>query len=136
MSSIYENDLVDVTYNGDLKLGKITWKRTPENIHEYQQPFLILIEYARHHPVTKFLSDNRDQGNIPNAYRRVFINHILPQAVTAGVKAGASVADMDVLKRFYLNQIMRSLGKYRLPYKVFISQQNAINWLIDRDKQN
>jgi hypothetical protein len=114
-------------------MGKILWKKHPGNVHEYQQPFIVLLEYSKLHPITKFLSDTRKQGMMPAAFRKYFVDNILPQAVNRGLKVGASISNADALTRFYLNMILRSTGRYNLPYRIFSSQQRAISWMVEMD---
>ncbi len=124
---IKDTDFAEISYDPDLKLGKIVWKRKTKT-EEYREGFITLLEYSKTHPVDNFLSDIRKQGVVAPENRKWFENEMLPNAVKAGLKRAGSIFDGNVFKKYYMNMIIKVSNKFGMPLKLFNSEEEAIEW--------
>ncbi len=130
---IMEKILLDTNYavvshDDTLSVGKIVWKGTVTAI-EYKNTFLVLLDYAKTHRTDYFLSDTRDQGVIGTDNRKWFEEYALPEAVKLGLKKAAVVMSGNVFKKYYVNMILSTTNRFKLPAKTFSTQEEAMVWL-------
>ncbi|MBI9066602.1 MAG: STAS/SEC14 domain-containing protein [Salinivirgaceae bacterium] len=118
-----------VTYDEENQLGIVEWKAkcTPE---EYQSAFMALLEKQKSKPITRYISDIRKQSVISPMDRKWFEKEALPQAVKQGLKAAAVVFDGNAFKKYYINVILNTTNKYKLPMQVFNHMDEAKDWLM------
>lgn len=125
---ILDTDYAELSYDPELKLGKIVWKKKTTT-EEYQYAFITLLEYAKKHDADNFLSDIRQQSVVSPENRKWFETEMLPNAIKAGLKRAAVVFDGNVFKKYYMNMIIQVTNKFGLPMKVFNSEEDALAWL-------
>ncbi len=124
---IKDTDFAEISYDPDLKMGMIVWKRKTET-EEYREGFMTLLEYSKEHPVDNFLSDIRKQGVVAPENRKWFEKEMLPKAIKAGLKRAGSIFDGNVFKKYYMNMIIKVSNKFGMPLKLFNSEEEAIEW--------
>ncbi len=124
---ILDTDYAEISYDAELKLGRIEWKKKTTT-EEYQYAFITLLEYAKNHPSDNFLSDIRKQSVVSPENRKWFESEMLPRAIEAGLKRAAVVFDGNVFKKYYINMIIQVTNKFGLPMKVFNSEEEALVW--------
>jgi len=124
---LLDADYAEVSYDEELKLGKIEWKRKTTT-EEYQYAFMVILEHAKKNPSDNFLSDIRKQSVVSPENRKWFETEMLPQAIEAGLKRAAVIFDGNVFKKYYINMIIKVTNKYGLPLKVFNTEEEAIEW--------
>jgi len=124
---LLDTDYAEVSYDSDLKLGKIEWKRKTST-EEYQYAFMIILDYAKKNPADNFLSDITKQSVVSPENRKWFETEMLPQAIEAGLKRAGVIFDGNVFKKYYLNMIIKVSNKFGLPLKMFSSEEEAIEW--------
>jgi hypothetical protein len=124
---IFESDVVEISYEPELKLAKVVWKKKAET-EEYRATFMKVLEYSRANPVDNFLSDIRNQGVVSPDNRKWFEAEMLPKAIKAGLKRAGSIFDGNVFKKYYMNMIIKVSGKFGLPLKLFSTEEEAIEW--------
>lgn len=124
---IKDTDFAEISYDRELVLGKIEWKRKTTT-EEYQFAFEILLEFARKNPADNFLSDIRRQSVVSPENRKWFETEMLPKAIDVGLKRAAVIFDGNVFKKYYINMIIKVTNKFKLPMKVFSSEEDALNW--------
>jgi len=124
---LLDTDYAQVSYDSDLKLGKIEWKRKTST-EEYQYAFMIILDYAKKNPADNFLSDITKQSVVSPENRKWFETEMLPQAIEAGLKRAGVIFDGNVFKKYYLNMIIKVSNKFGLPLKMFSSEEEAIEW--------
>ena len=56
---IHDSEVVEVSYEPELKLGKVVWKKKASN-EEYRGAFEKMLDYSKTNPVDNFLSDIRN----------------------------------------------------------------------------
>ncbi len=126
---IFDTDYAEVSYDASLKLGKIVWKRKP-GFEEYRKPFNELLEFAKTHDIDNFLSDIRNQGVVSPDNRKWFEKEALPEAThQRGLKRAATIFDGNIFKKYYLDMIIKTSGKFKLPLKTFTSEEDALSWI-------
>lgn len=126
---IQDSEYAEISYDSDLYLGKIVWKKKT-TATEYQYAIMTLLAYAKINRIDNFLSDIRKQAAVSPENRAWFETELLPDAINAGLKRIAVVFDGNVLKKHYLNMILKITNKLKLPMKTFLSEQEAISWFI------
>ena len=120
-------DYAEVSYDIDLKLGKIEWKRKTST-EEYQYAFMIILDHAKKNPADNFLSDITKQSVVSPENRTWFETEMLPQAIEAGLKRAGVIFDGNVFKKYYLNMIIKVSNKFGLPLKMFSTEEEAVEW--------
>jgi hypothetical protein len=124
---LLDTDYAEVSYDSDLKLGKIEWKRKTST-EEYQYAFMIILDHAKKNPADNFLSDITKQSVVSPENRKWFETEMLPQAIEAGLKRAGVIFDGNVFKKYYLNMIIKVSNKFGLPLKMFSSEEEALEW--------
>ena len=124
---IYDYDYAQISYDPSIRMGVVAWKHKPSNT-EYQSAFEVLIEYSKKHPIENFLSDIRNQGVVSPENRKWFESVMIPKAIDHGLKRAAAVFDGNVFKKYYVNMIIQVINKYKIPLKVFTTEEDAIKW--------
>jgi hypothetical protein len=130
---IFESPSADVYYVADKTLGKIVWKGnvSPE---EYKKPFLALIDLNKKGtPVTRFMSDIRNQGIVSPDSRKWFEKEMVPAAVEGGLKRAAVISGGNAFKTYYINLILGVVMKVNLPFKIFNDEEKAMDFLMKED---
>lgn len=124
---ILDTKFAEISYDSELKLGKIKWK-AKASTEEYQFAFITLLEHAEKHSADNFLSDIRKQSVVSPENRKWFEDVMLPRAIEAGLKRAGVVFDGNVFKKYYINMILQVTNKFGLPMKAFNSEEEAISW--------
>jgi hypothetical protein len=132
---LLDRDYAHVSYNRQLKLGKIIWRRKPVS-EEYKLAFHTLLDYAAVEPVEFFLSDMNHQGVISAEDRSWFKSEMLPMAVKSGLKRAAVFFDGNIFVKYYLNLLIISSSKSGLPLRIFQTEEKAIDWLFGKKEMN
>ena len=130
---ILDTDYAEISHYSDLKTGKIQWKRKT-SMEEYQYAFITLLEYCKVHETDSFLSDIRNQSVVSPENRKWFETEMFPNAVKAGLKRAAVVFDGNVFKKYYINMIIQVSNKFGVPLKMFNTEDDAFNWIINSGK--
>lgn len=124
---LVDTDYAEISYDPELKLGKIAWKRKTQT-EEYRTAFNTILDFSKKNEVDNFLSDIRKQGVVSPENRKWFENEMLPNAVKAGLKRAGSIFDCNVFKKYYINLLIKVSNKFGLPLKLFNTEEEAIAW--------
>ncbi len=126
---IYEEPYVIVTYIPRFKLVKIVWDGNI-SLEMYQKAFNLALNFQAKElvPVYNFLSDIRKQGLVNPENRKWFEQYVLPRAVNQGLRRGAVISDANVFKKYYLNLILQSTNRFKLPFRFFDEVDEALAW--------
>jgi len=125
---LLDEDYAKVLYLPEFKIGKIIWKRKP-NEEEYKIPFLKLLDFGKHTQIDNFLSDIRNQGVVSPKVRKWFETEALPTAIEeCKLKRAATIFDGNIFKKYYLDMLIKASGKFKMPLKTFNSEDKAIEW--------
>jgi len=128
MENIFENEYSKVTYEEDLKILNIIWTEKRLTFEEYQRPFTICLNYMKKKKVDNYISDIRKQTIISPEFRKWLQDYVLPEAVKAGLKRIVVVANVNVFKQYYINNVFKSASKFGIPLKTFNTLEEAKNW--------
>lgn len=125
---LLDEDFGKVSFFPEMRVGKILWKRKPDQ-EEYKKGFNTLLEFSKKESrVDNFLSDIKDQGVVAPDSRKWFENVALPAAHEAGLRRAGVIIDGNIFKRYYVNMILKATNKFGLPLKVFSSEDEAFKW--------
>lgn len=126
---IIKENYVHVTYEEENKLIHVKWldKNTSE---QYREVINTAMKFAQTHIVDNYLSDIRKQKVISPEDRKWFTNEIMPKAVEQGLKKAVVVFDGNVFKKYYLNAILKTTNKFKLPFKFVNSEEEARAFLL------
>lgn len=128
METIFENEFAKLTYEEDLKVLTITWYNKKPTLEEYQKPFKVALDYMHKKPVLNYISDIRNQGIISPDYRKWLQDTAMPEAARAGLKRVVGVANVNVFKQYYINNVFQSAKKFGVQYKMFNNIEDAKKW--------
>jgi hypothetical protein len=120
---IFESPSAIVYYLPEKTLGKIVWRGslTPE---EYKKPFLSLIDLAKKGtPVTRFISDIRNQGVVSPESRKWFEKEMVPAAVANSLQRAAIISGRNVFGIYCSNHILSSVNKFNLPLRFLMMKR-------------
>lgn len=128
MKKVIQNtDYAELSYDSELNLGKIKWKRKTTT-DEYKYVFMSLLGFAKENQIDNFLSDIRDQQSVSPENRRWLELVLLPKAIDIGLKRAGVIFDGNVFKRYYINAIIKVTNKYNIPMKIFKDEKEAVDW--------
>jgi hypothetical protein len=130
MNSVFKNEFAEISYEDDLKLIIIKWTNKTMSFNEYQKPFEIGIKFMKEKPVVNFISDIRKQSVISLNYRKWLQDFAIPEATEAGLERVVCIANITIIKRFYINKIYKSTKRFGIPIKIFNSIDKAKEWLL------
>jgi len=135
MEVYFENEYVTVSYIKELNAVRQVWKEFKViSLENYQLAFNKSQDLQRIKKTETFLADTRKQGIINPEQRKWLINESFPKAVEIGMKRIVVIADMSVFKRYYLNTLMSSINKFKIPFKIFSDEEKAHQWIKKLDK--
>jgi hypothetical protein len=134
METIFENDCAALIFEKELKLLTIKWKDKKLTMSEYQQPFKIALDFMAKNRVENYISDIRDQGIIAPDFRKWLQEVAMPEAAKAGLKRVVGVANVNVFKQYYINNVFNSAKKFGMPFKMFNTPEEAKKWFLEFEK--
>jgi hypothetical protein len=134
METIFDNDFARLTYEEDLKVLTITWKDNKLTFEEYQKPFKVALAFMDKKPVENYISDIRDQGIISPEFRKWLQEVAMPAAAKAGLKRVVGVANVNIFKQYYINNVFQSAKKFGIPFKMFNNIEDAKKWFSESGK--
>ncbi len=128
MEIYFENEYVTIGYLKELNAVTQVWKEFKViSLENYQLAFNKSQDLQRIKKAETFLPDTRKQGIINPVQRKWLQEESLPIAVEIGMKRIAVIADVGVFKRYYLNAILSSINKYKIPFKYLMMKRKLIN---------
>jgi len=129
MILVLDKDYAKVEHFEELKLIKIVWK-THVSSEEYKYVMITAIEYAEKiRNIDNFLSDIRNQGVINPITRKWFENEMIPRSIKLGLKRSSVIFSGNIFTKYYLNNISGVTKKLNLPFKFFIDEESAYQWI-------
>jgi len=128
---VLDTHYAQVTFDKVRELGMVTWKGKTTS-EEYQAAFNSLLELQKKEKISRYISDIRDQAIVSPNDRKWFETVALPLAIQQGLKVAAAVFDGNAFKKYYINVIITSTNKYKLPMRVFNDMDEAIEWIMTK----
>lgn len=126
---IFNEEFARVTYNQRAKTVRIVWNGTFSK-EQYQHAVESALDFQlkEHFPVENYLSNILKQGIVNPESRKWFEQVAMPRAVKQGLKRAAVVFDGNVFKKYYINLILQATNAYKLPMKLFNTEEEAVKW--------
>jgi hypothetical protein len=134
METIFENDYSILTYEKELRILIITWKDKILTFEEYQRPFKTALDFMTKNPVDNYISDIRNQGIVSPEFRKWLEQVAMPEAAKAGLKRVVGVANVNVFKQYYINNVFNSAKRFGMPFKMFNNIDDAKAWFSEFEK--
>ena len=136
MEIYFENEYVTVWYDKELNAVNQVWKAFKViSLENYQLVFIKSQNLQRLKKAENFISNTSNQGVINPIQRKWLQEESLPVAVEIGMKRIAVIAEMSVFKRYYLNTLMSSINKFKIPFKIFNNEEKAKQWIKKLDNK-
>ncbi|RLD40099.1 MAG: hypothetical protein DRI86_15905 [Bacteroidetes bacterium] len=135
MENYFEDKYAIVYHAPAIKAVLVEWKSFKTiPIEDYKQVFNKAQELLIANRPENFIADNRLQGIINPEQRKWLEEVSLPESARIGMKRIAVISDMNVFKRYYLNKLLASVNKFKIPFKIFKEIDLAIEWIKKLDK--
>jgi hypothetical protein len=96
---------------------------------EYRNTYGQALAFAEQNKVDFFLSDIRNQELTSDNEEKWFEEVVIPKALKIGLKRAAVIFEGNLLKKYFLNNILLKLKNYGLPFKFFTDENEALEWL-------
>jgi hypothetical protein len=58
----------------------------------------------------------------------------MPEAAAAGLKRVVGVANVNIFKQYYINNVFQSAKKFGIPFKMFNNIEDARKWFSESEK--
>lgn len=128
---ILDEIYVQLWFDQSSKLLVLDWKGRASG-EEYRNTYGHALSFAEQNKVDFFLSDIRDQQLTSSEEEKWFEDVVIPRAAMIGLKKAAVVFEGNLIKKYFLNNILVKLKKYGLPFKFFTDDSEALDWLTRR----
>lgn len=118
-----------VKYIYDIRAISVLWKGQLTKDH-YEYAYSVANNFLDKHqlPVSTFLSDIR-HCTVSQEVRNWLVSYAILQVIKKGVKKIAVIFDGSLFKKYYLNIILHSTRKFKIPFMFFRSEDEALNWI-------
>ena len=128
MNVLIESEKATLGFNKETNAIELIWK----SIHDettYKHMFTKGIEYLKEYKATCWLSDIRKEGVVSPTNSKWLQQEVIPEAMKNGLKKIAVVMDADIFKKFYVQNIEKSVeNKQNQMMKYFDSVELANAW--------
>jgi len=128
MEIVFESEFAKISYEEDLRLLTIIWTNKKPTFEDYQKPFHEALQFMGHKQVDNYISDIRNQGVISPNYRKWLQEVAIPDAAKKGLKRIVGVTEINIFKKYYINNVFNSAKKFGMPFKFFETPEEAKKW--------
>jgi len=133
MQILFEKDYATITYEADLKLLTLSWKRFVSS-QEYRIAFSAVLKSIEEKRIPLFLADTRKQGIISPTDRKWLESEMIPPALKVGLKYVATLLNKDIFKKYYLSKIKEhSENSGMSAFEMFDDYDKARAWLLSKN---
>jgi signal transduction histidine kinase len=126
----YDNDAVQLCYDGNLNIIIIQWKRSATS-SEYREAFEAVLNSLNIYQSPGWISDIREQGIVPDEDQIWFVQNIVPELVRCGLKRIAIVGLDHPSRTDYYNRMKKSAEASGFEVRVFNSIDDCLLWMED-----
>ncbi|MBL3654635.1 STAS/SEC14 domain-containing protein [Fulvivirga sediminis] len=116
-----------ITFEKELNTIVVIWKKIPSE-EIYRGVFSQALIELHSKGADKWLSDIRKQGVVSPSNTQWLQEELLPKAVNAGLRRIAIIAEKDVFKQFYIDNIKTSISDTS-EIQYFDNEEGARKWL-------
>ncbi|HUW06871.1 MAG TPA: hypothetical protein VMW01_11485 [Williamwhitmania sp.] len=126
---IFKENYAQLSYYPELKMVKVVWNGIA-TAEQYKLTIETALNFQKKEsrPIENYLSNILKQGIVNPESRKWFEQDAMPRAAAQGLKRAGVVFDGNVFKKYYLNLILQATNKYKLPMRLFTTEEEAINW--------
>lgn len=127
---VLHESYVDMKYVHEYGMFHIKWNGNV-SLKEYKHVFNTGFDFIHSNniPFNIYLSDIRNQRVATPEIRGWLEAHAIPEAMKKGLKLGIVIFDGTVFKKYFLNLIMFTFQRYRVPFKFVNSYEEAIDFI-------
>ncbi|WNB17787.1 hypothetical protein [Marivirga arenosa] len=125
---VFEEKYVKAYVLHDLKCLELIWDGNLKE-EDYKRTWERSLETMKKYKLIYFFSDISNQGIIGANSRKWFEEEILPNVKAVGLKKAGTITDASIFKRYYLNLILKSIGKFGVPFKLCGSREEVIKFI-------
>jgi hypothetical protein len=126
---IFNESYAQLSYYPSLKMIKVVWNGIA-TAEQYKLTIETALNFQKKEsrPIENYLSNILKQGIVNPESRKWFEQDAMPRAAAQGLKRAGVVFDGNVFKKYYLNLILQATNKYKLPRRLFTTEEEAISW--------
>lgn len=126
---IFKENYAQLSYYPELKMVKVVWNGIA-TAEQYKLTIETALNFQKKEsrPIENYLSNILKQGIVNPESRKWFEQDAMPRAAAQGLKRAGVVFDGNVFKKYYLNLILQATNKYKLPMRLFTTEEEAISW--------
>jgi nitrogen-specific signal transduction histidine kinase len=126
----YENDAVQLCYDGNRNIVIILWKRDSTS-KEYREAFEAVLNSFNIYQTPGWISDIRNQGIVGAEDQQWFVENIVPELVKSGLKRTAIIGLDDPVRKDYHDRLRKTSVNSGFELRVFDSMEESLNWMED-----
>jgi signal transduction histidine kinase len=126
----YENDAVQLCYDGNRNIVIILWKRDSTS-KEYREAFEAVLNSFNIYQTPGWISDIRNQGIVGAEDQQWFVENIVPELVKSGLKRTAIIGLDDPVRKEYHDRLRKTSINSGFELRVFDSMEESLNWMED-----
>lgn len=127
MKTLHEDSHAQINLNQELSTMELVWKGVVTE-QVYRDTFSKGLELLIAESAKNWISDIRKQGIIGPDSAQWLQKYIIPKAMQNGLKKIAVVMNEDVFKKFYVDNLQKSVDSNSL-MQYFKSMEDAYNWI-------
>jgi len=127
-TQLYTNDFCKIFYNSTKNYLSIHWNGFPPS-NDFREACMKILDFIKKYQTGKLLTDNRNAKLFSVDDQKWLNNEWLPKAIKAGYYCSATLINEDVFVKTAIANIINKRNQDNVKAKVFISEDEAINWL-------
>lgn len=124
----YENDAVQLWYDGNLNIVTIQWKRDISS-REYREAFEVVLSSFNFYQTPGCISDVRKRGAVTEEDQKWFTENIIPELVKSGLKRAAIVSPDDPVQADYYSFLRSTAQTSGFELRIFSSLEESLHWM-------
>jgi hypothetical protein len=124
----FESDAALIYYDANINNTVIIWRKSITS-EEYRNAFLSVMHTLKIYRTPGWIADLRLQGEVLDLDQVWFINTVIPEAVSYGLKRIAAVGFSDPVRKSYYDRMIEITAKKGLTLRVFESLDEAVIWM-------
>lgn len=124
----YDNDAVQLCYDGYLNIIIIAWKRQPDS-KEYREALEAVLASMNIYQSPGWISDVRKQGKISEEDQIWFLQSIVPELARSGLKWTAAIGMDAPMRSDYYERVRAAADVAGFELRLFGSTEESISWL-------
>ena len=129
IKTLYDSDIVSLSYDTDNQLVEMKWKMDTDS-EEYRRMFGVMIDFSESNRIRRVLTDMRNQGLVRDKDVYWLDHEVLTKAVEHKLERIAMVTDDSIFSSVYSDVVKRKLENSPIQVQVFSDLATARAWLL------